>query len=69
MIACSTYVFLLLAYLLRDLPLTGEKIYAWIVPNLGARIGDAVVSAISADQRLARSPRIRCAEDSARYGR
>jgi len=27
-IACSTYVFLLLAYFLRDLPVTGEKIYA-----------------------------------------
>ena len=35
--------------------------------SLGARIGDAVVSAVSAAQRLARSTRIRCAEDSARY--
>src|SRR4029453_3376483 len=34
--------------------------------SLGAHIGDAVVSAVSADQRLARSTRIQCAEDSAR---
>jgi hypothetical protein len=37
--------------------------------SLGARIGDAVVSAVSANQRLARSMRSRCAEDSARYSR
>jgi hypothetical protein len=37
--------------------------------SLGARIGDVVVSAVSAAQRLARSTRIRCAEDSARYSR
>jgi hypothetical protein len=37
--------------------------------SLGARIGDAVVSAVSADQRLARGTRIRRAEDSARYSR
>jgi hypothetical protein len=37
--------------------------------SLGARIGDAVVSAVSADQRLARGTRIRCTEDSARYSR
>ena len=37
--------------------------------SLGARFGDVVVSAVSADQRLARSTRIRCAEDSARYSR
>jgi hypothetical protein len=35
--------------------------------SLGARFRDAVLSAVSADQRLARSTRIRCAEDSARY--
>jgi len=35
--------------------------------SLGARIGDAVVSAVSVDQRLARGTRIRRAEDSARY--
>jgi hypothetical protein len=35
--------------------------------SLGARFGDAVVSAVSAAQRLARSTRIRCAERSARY--
>jgi len=52
---------------LRDLPLTGEKIYERDRPNLGARIGDAVVSAVSADQRLARSTRIKCAKDSAHY--
>jgi hypothetical protein len=33
--------------------------------SLGARLGDAVVSAVSADQRLARSTRIHCAKDSA----
>jgi hypothetical protein len=37
--------------------------------SLGARFGDAVVSAVSADQRLARSMRTRCAEDRARYSR
>ncbi len=35
--------------------------------SLGARIGDVVVSAVSADQRLARRTRIQCAKDSARY--
>jgi hypothetical protein len=34
------------------------------VSNLGAWIGDALVSAISADERLARSTRIRCADDT-----
>jgi hypothetical protein len=35
--------------------------------NLDARIGDAVVSAVSVDQRLARSTRPQCAKDSTRY--
>jgi len=33
-IACSTYVFLLLAYFLRDLSVTGEKIYARSRPKV-----------------------------------
>jgi len=39
------------------------------VSNLGECIEDAVVSAVSADERLARSMRIRCADDSPRYSR
>jgi hypothetical protein len=37
--------------------------------SLGARFGDALVSAVSAQQRLARSMHIRFDEDSARYSR
>jgi len=37
--------------------------------SLSARIGHAVVSAVSADQRLAECTRIRYAEEGARYGR
>ena len=37
--------------------------------NLSARIANTVVSAVSADQRLAECTRIRYAEEGARYGR
>jgi hypothetical protein len=35
--------------------------------SLGARIGDAVVSAVSPDQRLARSTQPHCVKDNTRY--
>ena len=49
--------------------LQARKFVQGLSQSLGARFGDVVVSAVSADQRLARSTCIRCAEDSARYSR
>jgi hypothetical protein len=48
--------------------MTGEKNLCKEPPrNLGARIAEAVLSAVSADQRLARSTRMKCEKDSARF--
>src|SRR4029453_6076016 len=51
----------------RFVPYRRENLCKGLSQSLGARIGDAVVSAVSADQCLARSTRIRCSEERARH--